>query len=105
MSPPPNAANVNPKDCVYGCNTRIYWNTITSEYWELLTKKKHVCQIGQAITINLFQQQQHILTITPHQNQHITITTIRMVITAITITRNQGLQSLTTNNRWIILWK
>ena len=43
MSSPPNAANVNPKDCVYGCNTKIYWNTITSEYWELSTKKKHVC--------------------------------------------------------------
>jgi hypothetical protein len=33
----------NPKDCVYGCNTRIYWNNLTSEYWEVLTKKKHIC--------------------------------------------------------------
>jgi hypothetical protein len=64
-------------------------------------------QIGQAITINLFQKQQkqkHLSTITLHQNQHITITTIRiMVIAAITTTRNHGLQNLTTNNRWIIL--
>ena len=35
--------NINPKDCVYGCNTRIYWNTIVSEYWEVFTKKKHIC--------------------------------------------------------------
>ncbi len=41
----PNAVNVNPKDCVYGCNTRIYWNTITSEYWEISAKKKHICPI------------------------------------------------------------
>ena len=43
MSSPPNATNVNPKDCVYGCNTKIYWNTIISEYWEISTNKKHVC--------------------------------------------------------------
>src|SRR3979409_1054680 len=39
----PNATNINPKYCIYGCNTRIYWNTLTSEYWEVLTKKKHIC--------------------------------------------------------------
>jgi hypothetical protein len=43
MSSPPNATNVNPKDCVYGCNTKIYWNTINSAYWEISTNKKHVC--------------------------------------------------------------
>ena len=43
MSSSPNATNVNPRDCVYGCNTKIYWNAIISEYWEVLTKKKHVC--------------------------------------------------------------
>jgi len=37
------AAIINPKDCVYGCNTRIYWNTLTSEYREVITKKKHIC--------------------------------------------------------------
>ena len=35
--------NIIPKDCSYGCNTRIYWNTATSEYWEVFTKKKHIC--------------------------------------------------------------
>jgi hypothetical protein len=43
MSSPPVGTNVNPKDCVYGCNTKIYWNTIVSEYWEISTNKKHVC--------------------------------------------------------------
>jgi len=28
---------------VYGCNTKIYWNTLNSEYSEVLTKKKHFC--------------------------------------------------------------
>ena len=35
--------NIVPKDCSYGCNTRIYWNTSTSEYWEVFSKKKHIC--------------------------------------------------------------
>ena len=35
--------NIVPQDCSYGCNTRIYWNTSTSEYWEVFSKKKHVC--------------------------------------------------------------
>src|SRR5918997_541960 len=43
MSSPPNVTNVNSKDCVYGCNTKIYWNTMISEYWEISTNKKHVC--------------------------------------------------------------
>ncbi len=43
MSSPTTATNVNPKDCVYGCNTKIYWNTIIREYWEISTNKKHVC--------------------------------------------------------------
>jgi hypothetical protein len=38
-----NVTNINPKDCVYGCNTRIYWNTLISEYWEVFTKNKHIC--------------------------------------------------------------
>ncbi len=32
--------NIIPKDCSYGCNTRIYWNTATSEYWEVFSKEK-----------------------------------------------------------------
>ena len=35
--------NIIPKECSYGCNTRIYWNTSTSEYWEVFAKKKHIC--------------------------------------------------------------
>ena len=34
---------INPKPCNYNCGTRIYWNTATSEYWEVFTKKKHIC--------------------------------------------------------------
>jgi uncharacterized membrane protein YgaE (UPF0421/DUF939 family) len=37
------ATVINPKYCVYGCNTKIYWNTLTSEYLEAVTKKKHLC--------------------------------------------------------------
>jgi hypothetical protein len=37
------ASTINQKDCIYGCNTRIYWNTLTSEYLEAVSKKKHVC--------------------------------------------------------------
>lgn len=35
--------NIIPKDCSYGCNTRIYWNTAVNEYWEVFSKKKHIC--------------------------------------------------------------
>ncbi len=35
--------NIYPKSCTYGCNTQIYWNTATNEYWEVFTKKKHIC--------------------------------------------------------------
>ena len=35
--------NINPKTCAYGCNIQIYWNTETNEYWEVFTKKKHIC--------------------------------------------------------------
>jgi hypothetical protein len=38
-----NATTINPINCVYGCNTRIYWNNSISEYWEVFTKKKHIC--------------------------------------------------------------
>ncbi len=36
-------SNTNSKYCVYGCNTKIYWNTLNSEYVEVSTKKKHSC--------------------------------------------------------------
>jgi hypothetical protein len=35
--------NIYPKDYTYGCNTQIYWNSSVNEYWEVFTKKKHIC--------------------------------------------------------------
>jgi hypothetical protein len=34
---------INPKDCSYGCNTRIYWNTSENAYFEVFSKKRHSC--------------------------------------------------------------
>ena len=36
--------NIIPKDCSYGCNTRIYWNTTENAYFEVFTKQKHICK-------------------------------------------------------------
>jgi hypothetical protein len=38
-----NNQNINPRSCVYGCGIQIYWNTSVNEYWEVLTKKRHIC--------------------------------------------------------------
>jgi hypothetical protein len=38
-----NNQNINPRSCVYGCGIQIYWNTSVNEYWEVFTKKKHIC--------------------------------------------------------------
>ena len=38
-----SSPNIYPKSCVYNCNTQIYWNNSTNEYWEVFTKKKHLC--------------------------------------------------------------
>jgi hypothetical protein len=35
--------NINPKPCVYGCGIQIYWNNSVNEYWEVITKKRHIC--------------------------------------------------------------
>ncbi len=35
--------NISTKICVYGCGLNLYWNTSTKEYWEVFTKKKHIC--------------------------------------------------------------
>ena len=43
MSSNNNQNNLYPKSCNYGCNTQKYWNTSTNEYWEVFTKKKHIC--------------------------------------------------------------
>ena len=40
MSSSDAAAIINPKDCVYGCKTRIYWNTLTREYWRSFHKEE-----------------------------------------------------------------
>jgi hypothetical protein len=40
----PNQNNIiNPKPCIYNCNTRIYWDTSSNSYLEVFTKKKHIC--------------------------------------------------------------
>jgi hypothetical protein len=38
-----NTNNINPRPCVYGCGIQIYWNASVNEYWEVLTKKRHIC--------------------------------------------------------------
>lgn len=35
--------NISTKLCIYGCGQNLFWNTATNEYWELFTKKKHIC--------------------------------------------------------------
>jgi hypothetical protein len=35
--------NINPKPCIYNCDTRIYWNVSENAYFEVFSKKKHVC--------------------------------------------------------------
>ena len=36
--------NIIPKDCSYGCNTRIYWSVADNAYFEVFTKQKHICK-------------------------------------------------------------
>jgi hypothetical protein len=31
---------INPKPCIYGCDTKIYWNTSGNAYFKF-AKKKH----------------------------------------------------------------
>ena len=38
-----NNQNITPRPCVYNCGIQIYWNTSVNEYWEVFTKKKHIC--------------------------------------------------------------
>ena len=38
-----NNQNINPRPCVYNCGIQIYWNNSVNEYWEVFTKKKHIC--------------------------------------------------------------
>jgi hypothetical protein len=34
---------INPKPCNYGCNTRIYWNTLKNAYFEVFSGNRHQC--------------------------------------------------------------
>jgi hypothetical protein len=38
-----SSQNISTKICVYGCGLNLYWNNSTNEYWEVFTKKKHIC--------------------------------------------------------------
>ena len=35
--------NIYPKSCGYGCGLQIYWNTSENTYYEVFSKKKHIC--------------------------------------------------------------
>jgi hypothetical protein len=35
--------NIIPKDCSYGCGTRIYWDNSQSTYFEVFSKSRHNC--------------------------------------------------------------
>jgi hypothetical protein len=39
----PSNQNINPKPCNYGCNTRIYWNTLENAYYEVFSGNRHQC--------------------------------------------------------------
>ena len=36
-------SEIRPKSCTYGCGVEIYWNTDENTYYELYSKKKHIC--------------------------------------------------------------
>ena len=36
--------NIIPKDCSYGCNTRIYLSVADNAYFEVFSKQKHICK-------------------------------------------------------------
>ena len=35
--------NIYSKPCVYNCGIQIYWNTLYKAYFEVFTKKRHLC--------------------------------------------------------------
>jgi hypothetical protein len=51
-STPNTNQNIYPKPCVYKCGVQIFWNTATSEYLEVFTKKKHICpnRVNKSVT-------------------------------------------------------
>jgi hypothetical protein len=36
-------SEIKPKSCSYGCGIEIYWNTEENTYFELYSRKKHIC--------------------------------------------------------------
>ena len=36
-------SEIHSKSCTYGCGVEIYWNTEENTYYELYSRKKHVC--------------------------------------------------------------
>ena len=60
-----NNNNTNPRPCVYGCGIQIYWNASVNEYWEVLTKKRHICP-----NIALFKYKIRTYGITPPSPMH-----------------------------------
>jgi hypothetical protein len=72
-----DATTINNKDCIYGCNTRIYWNALTSEYLEAVSKKKHVCPNrstnNKSVSLIATQTNNNTITSKPaiyHNNNH-----------------------------------
>ena len=52
MSSNTNQNNIiNPKTCIYNCNTRIYWNTSENANLEGFTKKKHNFLRGRMVNL------------------------------------------------------
>ena len=49
-----NNLNITPRPCVYNCGIQIYWNSSVNEYWEVFTKKKHICpnRVNKSVTAN-----------------------------------------------------
>ena len=36
-------SEIKPKSCSYGCGVEIYWNVEENTYFELYSRKKHIC--------------------------------------------------------------
>jgi hypothetical protein len=43
---------INPKPCNYGCNIRIYWNTLENAYFEVFSGNRHQCPNRQQSNYN-----------------------------------------------------
>ena len=36
-------SEIRSKNCTYGCGVEIYWNTEENTYFELYSRRKHIC--------------------------------------------------------------